>query len=50
MTFYVVRKGDTANQLPLVLNVSTRELTELNNIRPPHYRLKVGQVLQVPEC
>lgn len=51
MTFYVVRKGDTANRIASRFEcVSTRELTELNNIRPPHYRLKVGQVLQVPEC
>ncbi len=51
MAFYVVRKGDTANRIAARFDcVSTRELTAINNIRPPRYTVRVGQVLQVPEC
>ncbi|PID42089.1 MAG: lytic transglycosylase [Proteobacteria bacterium] len=51
MFYYVVKRGDTANRIADRFQcVSTRELAAINNIRPPRYTIRVGQVLQVPGC
>ncbi|ARU58661.1 lytic murein transglycosylase [Oleiphilus messinensis] len=51
MIRYVVRRGDTTNRIASRYScVSTRQLAEINDIRPPKYRIRVGQVLKVPEC
>ena len=48
---YVVRRSDT---LGLIASrhrcVTLGELAAINNVRPPKYMIRVGQLLKIPSC
>jgi membrane-bound lytic murein transglycosylase D len=51
MDVYIVRRGDTLGRIASRYRcVSTRELAEINNVRPPRYLIRVGQRLRIPGC
>jgi membrane-bound lytic murein transglycosylase D len=48
---YVVRKGDTLHAISRKSGCgSVREIAGANHLRAPHYPIKPGQVLVLPEC
>lgn len=48
---YVVRKGDTLAAIARRSGcASVREIAGSNGLRPPHYPIKPGQTLRLPEC
>lgn len=48
---YVVKKGDTVAAIARKSgHCSIRDIADRNALRAPHYRLKPGQVLQLPSC
>lgn len=48
---YVVKKGDTVAAIARKSgHCSVRDIADRNALRAPHYRLKPGQVLQLPSC
>lgn len=48
---YVVERNDTLGRIASRHRcVSLGELAAINNIRPPHYVIHVGQMLKIPTC
>ncbi len=48
---YVVQQGDTLAKIARKFRcVSLQGLAAINNLQPPRYLIKVGQVLKIPPC
>lgn len=48
---YVVRKGDTLSSIARKTScANATDIAERNNLRRPHYSIRVGQALSLPTC
>ena len=46
--FYTVVKGDSLGKIATRYHCSIPELAAMNNIRGPHYTIRIGQTLKIP--
>ncbi|MEO8459872.1 MAG: transglycosylase SLT domain-containing protein [Dokdonella sp.] len=48
---YVVRKGDTLSSIARKTScANSQDIAERNNLRRPHYPIRIGQALSLPTC